>query len=156
MEEDYRSAPKRFWQTVRRLRGGRRQLVHTVYSGDGGLLTSTEEIVGRWKEYFEELLNPTNTYSLEEAELGKDLGMGHLISGAEVAEAVKQLRGGRAPGVDEIRPGYLKALDVVGLSWLTRLCNIGTRGCVPTIGGSHFSASPERSTPGYWRGGSGR
>ncbi|MDF4367286.1 reverse transcriptase domain-containing protein, partial [Vibrio parahaemolyticus] len=44
----------------------------------------------------------------------------------------KQLRSGGAPGVDEIRPGYLKALDVVGLSWLTRLCNIAwTSGAVP-------------------------
>ncbi|KAI3363338.1 hypothetical protein L3Q82_011963 [Scortum barcoo] len=61
-----------------------------------------------------------------------------------------------------------KSLDVVGLSWLTRLCNIawrlgtvplvwqtgvvvpllgkrGTGECVPTTGGSHFSASPGRS-----------
>ncbi|KAI3359838.1 hypothetical protein L3Q82_014194, partial [Scortum barcoo] len=71
-----------------------------------------------------------------------------------------------APGVDEIRPEYLKSLDVVGLSWLTRLCkhcmevgdsasgvaNLGwwslflkrgTGECVPTTGGSHFSASPK-------------
>ncbi|KAI3371254.1 hypothetical protein L3Q82_023871 [Scortum barcoo] len=33
-----------------------------------------------------------------------------------------------APGVDEIRTGYLKALDVVRLSWLTRLCNIANIG----------------------------
>ncbi|KAI3364671.1 hypothetical protein L3Q82_011446 [Scortum barcoo] len=39
---------------------------------------------------------------------------------------------GKAPGVDEIRPEYLKSLDVVGLSWLTRLCNIAWRlGTVP-------------------------
>ena len=58
--------------------------------------------------------------------------------------------------MDEIRPELLKALDVVGLSWLTRLYNIvwtsgtvslewktgvvvpfsrrGSRGCVPTTG----------------------
>ncbi|TWW54144.1 hypothetical protein D4764_0165650 [Takifugu flavidus] len=54
------------------------------------------------------------------------------ISGAEVAEVVKKLLGGKAPGVDEIRPEFLKALDVVGLSWLTRLCNIvWTSGTVP-------------------------
>ncbi|KAK3543704.1 hypothetical protein QTP70_027204 [Hemibagrus guttatus] len=34
------------------------------------------------------------------------------------------LLGGKAAGVDEIRPEYLKSLDVVGLSWLTCLCNI--------------------------------
>uniref|UniRef100_A0A8C6NUK4 Reverse transcriptase domain-containing protein n=1 Tax=Nothobranchius furzeri TaxID=105023 RepID=A0A8C6NUK4_NOTFU len=131
MEKDYQSAPKRFWQTVRHLRRGRQQLAHTVYSGDGELLTSTGAIVGRWKEYFEELLNPNYAHSEEEPEQG-DLGMDCPISGAEVAEVVKQLHSGRAPGVDEIHPGYLKAMDVVRLSWLTRLCNIAwSSGAVP-------------------------
>ena len=45
---------------------------------------------------------------------------------------VRKLLGGRAPGVDEVRPEFLKALDVVGLSWLTRLCSIAwTSGAVP-------------------------
>ncbi|TWW77322.1 hypothetical protein D4764_12G0007120 [Takifugu flavidus] len=100
-------------------------------SGDGVLLTSTRDVVDRWKEYFEDLLNPTNTPSSEEVGPG-DLEMGSCISGAEVAEVVKKLLGGKAPGVDEIRPESLKALDVVGLSWLTRLCNIAwTSGAVP-------------------------
>ena len=47
------------------------------------------------------------------------------ISGTEGAEVLKLLGGCRASGVDGIRPGYIKTLDVVGLSWLTRLCNIG-------------------------------
>ncbi|TWW73387.1 hypothetical protein D4764_15G0007810 [Takifugu flavidus] len=58
--------------------------------------------------------------------------MGSHISGAEVAEVVKKLLGGKAPRGDEIRPEFLKALDVVGLSWLTQLCNITwTSGAVP-------------------------
>ncbi|KAI3354914.1 hypothetical protein L3Q82_004705 [Scortum barcoo] len=62
MEEDYRSASKRFWQTVRRLRrGGKQYSANTVYSAGGELLTSTGDIVGRWKKYFEDLLNPTDT-----------------------------------------------------------------------------------------------
>ncbi|MEQ2294044.1 hypothetical protein AMECASPLE_039769, partial [Ameca splendens] len=36
---------------------------YTVYSGGGRLLTSTEDIIGRWKEYFEDL-NPAITHSL--------------------------------------------------------------------------------------------
>ncbi|KAI3362797.1 hypothetical protein L3Q82_001657 [Scortum barcoo] len=60
MEEDYRSASKRFWQTVRRLRRGKQYSANTVYSAGGELLTSTEDIVGRWKKYFEDLLNPTD------------------------------------------------------------------------------------------------
>ncbi|KAK3565106.1 hypothetical protein QTP86_033155, partial [Hemibagrus guttatus] len=67
----------------------------------------------------------------EEPEAG-DSEVDSFITQAEVTEVVQQLLGGKAPGVDEIRPEYLKSLDVVGLSWLTRLCNIAWRsGTVP-------------------------
>ena len=55
MEEDYRSASRKFWQTIRRLRRGKQSSTNTVYSGGGELLTSTGDIVRRWKEYFERL-----------------------------------------------------------------------------------------------------
>ncbi|KAL1267733.1 hypothetical protein QQF64_033096 [Cirrhinus molitorella] len=124
MKEDCRSAPKRFWQTVRHLRKGRQFFTNTVYSGSGELLTSTMDVIGWWKEYFEDLLNPIDTPSVEEAEM-EDLGVDSSISQTEVTELVCKLRSGRALGLDEIRPEYLKSLDVMGLSWLTRLCNIG-------------------------------
>ncbi|KAK7925336.1 hypothetical protein WMY93_007646 [Mugilogobius chulae] len=131
MEEDHRSASKKFWQTVRRLRRGKQFSTNTIYSAGGELLTSTGDVVGRWKEYFEGLLNPTATSSDEEAET-EDSGEDSSITQAEVTEVVDKLLGGKAPGVDEIRPEYLKSLDVVGLSWLTRLCNIAWQtGTVP-------------------------
>ncbi|KAI3364202.1 hypothetical protein L3Q82_010810 [Scortum barcoo] len=68
-------------------------------------------------------LNPTDLPSNEEAEAG-DSEVDSSITQAEVTEVVRKLRSGKAPGVDEIRPEYLKSLDVVGLSWLTRLCSI--------------------------------
>ena len=123
MEKDFRLASKKFWQTVRRLRKGKQGLAQAVFSRGGELLTQTEDIVGRWKEHFEELLNPTNTSSGEEAE-SEASGEAPLISLAEVTEVVKQLFSGKAPGVDEIRPEMLKALDSVGLLWLTRLYNV--------------------------------
>ncbi|KAI3352425.1 hypothetical protein L3Q82_005189 [Scortum barcoo] len=131
MEEDYRSASKRFWQTVRRLRRGKQYSANTVYSAGGELLTSTEDIVGRWKKYFEDLLNPTDLPSNEEAEDG-DSEVDSSITQAEVTEVVQQAPRWQGAGVDEIRPEYPKSLDVVGLSWLTRLCNIAWRlGTVP-------------------------
>ncbi|TWW66922.1 hypothetical protein D4764_20G0009540 [Takifugu flavidus] len=84
MENDFRTASKRFWTTIWHLRKGKQSTVNTVYSGDGVLLTSTQDVVDRWKEYFEDLLNPTNAPSSEEAGPG-DLGTGLHISGAEVA-----------------------------------------------------------------------
>lgn len=44
---------------------------------------------------------------------------GSSITGGGVTEAVTQLLGGKAPGVHEVRPEFLKGLNVVELSWLT-------------------------------------
>ncbi|KAI3355937.1 hypothetical protein L3Q82_004484 [Scortum barcoo] len=63
----------------------------------GELLTSTEDIVGRWKKYFEDLLNPTDLPSNEEAEDG-DSEVDSSITQAEVTEVVRKLLGGKAPG----------------------------------------------------------
>ncbi|KAK3549709.1 hypothetical protein QTP86_007157 [Hemibagrus guttatus] len=141
MEKDYRMALGKFWQTAQSLRRGKQLSANTVYGGGGELLVSTGDIVGQWKEYFEDLLNPIDTPSVEEPE-AEDSEVDSFITQAEVTEVVQQLLGGKAPGVDEIHPEYLKSLDVVGLSWLTR--------------GSHFSASQGKSIPEYWRGESDR
>ncbi|KAI3355631.1 hypothetical protein L3Q82_004184 [Scortum barcoo] len=103
MEEDYRSASKRFWQTVR----------PAPQKGEAVLCQ--------------------HCLQCEKAEAG-DSEVDSSITQAkpEVTEVVCKLLSGKAPGVDEIRPEYLKSLDVVGLSWLTRLCNIAWRlGTVP-------------------------
>ena len=123
MEKDFRLASRKFWQTIRRLRKGKQGLPQAVLSRGGELLTRTGDIVGRWKEHFEELLNPANM-SLGEGAAPEDFGVFAPISLAEVTKVVKKLLGGKAPGVDEIRPEMLKALDTVGLSWLTRLFSV--------------------------------
>jgi len=64
MEKDFRLASRKFWQTVWRLRKGKRGLTQAVLSWGGELLTQTEDIVRRWKEHFEELLNPTSPSSV--------------------------------------------------------------------------------------------
>ncbi|KAI3357978.1 hypothetical protein L3Q82_003003 [Scortum barcoo] len=105
MEEDYRSASKRFWQTVRRLRRGKQYSANTVYSAGGELLTSTTgDIVGRWKKYFEDLLNPTDLPSNEEAEAGVS-EVDSSITQAKVTEVVQAPLQWQGAGVmDEIRP----------------------------------------------------
>ena len=72
-------------------------------------MTSAGNIVGRWKEYFEDLLNPTDMPSIEEAEAG-DSEVDSFITQAEVTEVIRKLLGGKAPRVDEIRPEYLNSL----------------------------------------------
>ncbi|KAJ3585594.1 hypothetical protein NHX12_014313 [Muraenolepis orangiensis] len=109
MEKDFQSAQKRFCQTIRRLRRGKRGSIQAVYSKSGTLLTSTEEVIGQWKEHFEELLNPT-TPSMVETEL-EDKGRQTSISLEEVTAVVKHLESGKAPGVDEISVPFRYILD---------------------------------------------
>lgn len=86
--------------------------------------------------------------------------MGSLISMAEVAEGVKKLFSGRVLGMENMPPGFLNALDVVGL---TRFCNVAwTSGGVTmdwqtevvftqkgVLGGDH---TPQPSWQGLYRG----
>ncbi|KAI3373277.1 hypothetical protein L3Q82_006580 [Scortum barcoo] len=123
MEEDSIGRPRR--DSANRPAPQKGEVVlcqHCLQCKGGELLTSTGDIVGRSEEILEDLLNPTDLPSSEEAEAG-DSEVDSSITRAEVTEVVRKLLGGKAPGVDEIRPEYLKSLDVVGLSWLTRLCN---------------------------------
>lgn len=75
------------------------------------LLTSTRYIVGQWKEYFKDFLNPTVTPSVEEPE-AKDPEIDSFITQSEIQEAVQKLLSAEATRVDEICADYLKSLDV--------------------------------------------
>lgn len=77
-------------------------------------------IINPWKEHFKDLLSLANMSSVEEAE-SEDSGEANSVSLAEVAEVVKKAPPCKVSGVDEIGPEMLKALDILGLSWLTRL-----------------------------------
>ncbi|KAI3373906.1 hypothetical protein L3Q82_022473 [Scortum barcoo] len=105
MEEDYRSG------LLRNLRRGKQYSANTVYSAGGELLTSSGDIIGRWKKYFEDLLNPTDLPSTEEAEAGDS-----SITEAEVTEVVHAnfwWQGAWGWMRSALIPEYLKSLDVV-------------------------------------------
>ncbi|KAI3362912.1 hypothetical protein L3Q82_011508, partial [Scortum barcoo] len=83
-----------------------------------------------WEEFGEAMEEDYRSVGLEEILANRPAPQ--KGEAPKVTEVVRKLLGGKAPGVDEIRPEYLKSLDVVGLSWLTRLCNIAWRlGTVP-------------------------
>ncbi|KAI3369251.1 hypothetical protein L3Q82_007792 [Scortum barcoo] len=82
-------------KTVRRLRRGKQYSANTVYNAGGELLTSTGDIVGRWKKYFEDLLNPTDLPSNEEAEAGV----------SEVDSSITQAKVTESQGPEGVRFG---------------------------------------------------
>ncbi|CAM2111547.1 unnamed protein product [Caretta caretta] len=131
MENGYWMVSKVFWQTICRLRRGQWDIAQAVPSKGGETLASTEENVERWKEHFEEVLNPVDTPSFQEAVLESPSEIGS-ISIVAVATAVKCLCSGKATGVDKIHLEMLKPLDNVGVLWLMCLFNVAQKaGAVP-------------------------
>ena len=49
------------------------------------------------------------------------LGEEKVFTAAEVANAIKRIKSGKAAGEDEIRPEMLKALTGEGILWLTQV-----------------------------------
>lgn len=90
-------------------------LLHWTNSRGGGSGSSAGEencclgVLSSGGKIVEELLNPTNTSSLEEA---PDSEEASPVSLAEGYEVVKKVLGGRALAVDGTCPEMLKALDI--------------------------------------------
>ncbi|KAI3364414.1 hypothetical protein L3Q82_011205 [Scortum barcoo] len=123
MEEDYRSASKKFWQTVQAPQKGEAVLCqHCLQCGWGtvdlnwGHCWMVEGILRRISSI------PPTGLPLRKRRQGNS-EVDSSITQAEVTEVVRKLLWWQGAGLDEICPEYLKSLDVVGLCWLTRLCS---------------------------------
>ena len=92
---------------------------------------------------------------------GGNQGVCSRIFSTEVVKMVKKLPSGWTSRLDEICLEFFKALDVVGLSWLTlqhrvdiggsTLFKKGDQWVCSNYWGTHCSASLVRSIQGYWR-----
>ena len=109
LDSNYFSANKVFWQAIRRLRSKRSSVKFSIKDFTGNILTDENEILSRWREYFEDLLNPVKT-SIRDTHEVTHLGEEEVFTAAEVATAIKGIESGKTAGEDEIKPEMLKAL----------------------------------------------
>ena len=70
------------------------------------ILTNENEILSRWREYFEDLLNPVKASTRDTHEV-THLGEDEVFTAAAVATAIKGIKSGKAAGEDKIRPEML-------------------------------------------------
>ncbi len=162
--EDYWSASKRFWQNCPAPQEGRKQyFTNTVYSGGGELLTSTGDVIGRWRNTLRISSIPLTRLPLRK-QRWRTQGLTRPLPQAEVTEVVCKLCSGRASGWMRSALSTSSPWMWWGCLGLTRLCNIamevgdsasglgkkgwwspflrrGTGGCVSNYRGSHSSAS---------------
>ena len=67
------------------------------------ILTDENEILSRWREYFEDLLNPVKTSTRDQWEVAH-LGEEEIFTAAEVATAIKRIKSGKAASEDKSYP----------------------------------------------------
>ena len=93
-----------------------------IEDSNGVTLKDQDAILNRWRDYFSDLLNPVNATPIQihEEQVGEDI----QITEADVNAVIKSLKTGKAPGEDDIRPEMLKAMNIYGVRWLTRVCKV--------------------------------
>ena len=92
--------------------------------GDNGkLLVSEEQVSGRWREYFEKLLNEENEWN---GELSAEYVEGQpadMMSKEEVRQAIQDLKVRKTAGPSGITGEMIKAAGEQAVDWLTSICN---------------------------------
>ncbi|XP_051780043.1 uncharacterized protein LOC127526921 [Erpetoichthys calabaricus] len=99
------------------------QQVRVINDKDGNVLTSKENVLNRWKEYFERLMNEENERQkgLDDVEiLNQEV---QWISKEEVRTATKRMKNGKVVGPDDIPVEAWRCLGEMAVEFLTRLFN---------------------------------
>ena len=93
LDDDFKTANKVFWQTIRRLRGKRPRAAFFIEDSNGVTLKNQDAILNRWRDYFSDLLNPVNATSIQihEDQVGED----NQITEADVNAVIKSLKTGK-------------------------------------------------------------
>ena len=91
--------------------------------GDNGeLLVSEEQVFGRWREYFEKLLNEKNEWN-DELSAKYVEGPADMISKEEVRQAIQDLKVRKAAGSSGVTGEMIKAAGEQAVDWLTSNTN---------------------------------
>lgn len=123
LSSDYHSALKAFWSRIKQLRKSDRGTCsqHVLLDKRGQIVTGDKAVLDRWKEHFEDLLNPTSASPpIPELQVRAET----RLTAEDTRRVVARLKLGKSAGVDEIRPELLKALDGTGIDWLTRVFQV--------------------------------
>ncbi|KAK2910488.1 hypothetical protein Q8A73_008203 [Channa argus] len=99
------------------------QQVRVIKDKDGNVLTGARSVMGRWKEYFEELMNEENERERRVEEVTGVEQEVAKISKSEVRRTLKRMKSGKAVGPDDIPVEVWKCLGEVAVEFLTSLFN---------------------------------
>ena len=125
LKKDAEGNKKMLYRIVKRRRTTREESKY-VKDENGNVVVKKNEILWEWKNWFETLLNPRRKKEKVETRQGKEeekksVAEGTYISMREIEVAMKKMKGGKAPGVDEIPIELIKAAGAGGMHWVYRI-----------------------------------
>ena len=118
IEQNYKNNQKLFYKVIK---NAKKNKIHTmnIKNKQGKVLHTKDDILERWKEYFEDLLKTNTTTAINigpyNTQTQANEQIEETISEEEVKEALKSLKTGKAPGHDRITPDMLKYLSEEGI-----------------------------------------
>jgi len=128
-EMDRRGRPDLVYAKVKKMSGKEKtyNMSAAINNEKGELLTEVNDIKNRWKVYTEELYHKDGKPDLEEMRCEEEDKVqidckGPSVLESEVRAAIKDLKNGKASGVDGIPAEFLKALGEKGTRKVIELC----------------------------------
>lgn len=125
LERDSKGNQKLFYKTLKNMRNKTEYDTVTVKSTDGTVLIEENQIMQRWQQYFEQLLNADSTYQQKEIEISntkEEIDI-EVVTRDEVDEAIKKLKNGKSPGHDKITAEMFKNMGILGKETLRQIYN---------------------------------
>ncbi|VDO53377.1 unnamed protein product [Schistosoma margrebowiei] len=102
---------RQLYDITKKLSGNRRKPERPVKSKEGEVITNIEEQQNRWVEHFKELLNPPaplNPPNIKAAPTDLSINVGPPTI-EKISMAIRQIKSGKATGLDNIPAKALKA-----------------------------------------------
>lgn len=123
LEKDSKGNQKLFYRVLKNLRKKDNTDAVTITNEHGDLLTEENQIMDRWKNYFEMLLNPQlNTTSKKSHRVERYIKI--YITKGEIIETIKKIKNCKAAGWDKISGEMLKHMGDWGAQVLVKLLNL--------------------------------
>lgn len=126
MEKNAEGNGKMLYRTLRSVRKEKTNPVKNMKNKKGEIVTSEKEILEIWKEHFVELLGGDGRVNKDKIRNGTQISeemarQKDEICMEEMTNAIKKIKAGKAPGVDEIRPEMIKYMGMEGTEILRKI-----------------------------------
>ena len=116
---------KKAFETLKKLTNTKQTRATVIEDSKGSLLTEEADILGRWTEYCKGLYNHkiSPNYNLINNSCwdNREIGDSPILE-TEVEEAVKSLKGGKSPGIDNIPAELIKHGGPQIIKWMKATC----------------------------------